>query len=252
MTRRVRLIGIGAGHPGLVTAEAAEAMRTVEVIVVARKAEDDPLVEARRAILAAHGAAQVPVVEVVDPPRERDREATATRAGYERAVDDWHESRAEVYEAALLDHPGDAGFLVWGDPAFYDSSIRVLGRVAERGRVAFELDVVPGISALQVLAARHRIVLHEVGQPVHVTTGRRLTEAVGQGQENIVVMLDGALACAGLEGAWTIWWGANLGTAHEALLAGPLDEVIGEIRARRAAVKAAAGWVMDSYLLRRA
>ena len=53
-----------------------------------------------------------------------------------------------------------------------------------------EFDVLPGISAPQLLAARHRIVLHEVGRPVHITTGRMLHDAVAAGQDNIVAMLN--------------------------------------------------------------
>ena len=59
---------------------------------------------------------------------------TAEPAGYDAAVSDWHEARADAWEKALLENDGDAGFLVWGDPAFYDSTIRVLERVLERGR----------------------------------------------------------------------------------------------------------------------
>jgi precorrin-6A synthase len=110
--------------------------------------------------------------------------------------------------------------------------------------------VLPGISAVQLLAARHRIVLHEVGRPLHVTTGRQLGLALEQGQDNIVVMLNRTLDLHGL-GDWQIWWGANLGTPDEALVAGRVDDVLADIDAARVRVKEAAGWVMDIYLLRR-
>lgn len=249
--RRIRLVGIGAGDPGHVTSEAARALREVDFVVVVQKRDGDPLVAARHDVMAAHGAEATPVVVVRDPERVRDSDATSTRSGYETAVFDWHEARAEAFERVLVENPGDAGFLVWGDPAFYDSTIRVVERVRERGRVEFDFDVIPGISALHVLAAKHRIVLHEVGQSIHVTTGRRLAEAVEDGQDNIVVMLDGGLTCADLPGEWAIWWGANLGTPHEALVAGRVPDVIEEIRAARDRTRTQAGWVMDTYLLRR-
>ena len=66
-------------------------------------------------------------------------------------------------------------------------------------------------------------------------------------------MLDGDLACGGLVeqfGDLMIYWGAQLGLPDEALVAGQLSEVIDEIRAERAAVRATRGWVMDIYLLR--
>ena len=252
MTRRVRLIGIGAGHPDQLTVEAIKALDTVDVFLVTAKGEDDPLVAARDEILRRHLTRPPRVVVVPDPPR--DRRSDHTHASYGRAVDDWHQARAAAYADALaaLADGETAGFLVWGDPSLYDSTIRVVERVARM--LPLEYDVVPGVSSVQVLAARHRIVLNRVGEPVTVTTGRRLPDAVQRGLDNIVVMLDGDLACRSLlesDGGWEIWWGANLGTSEEQLVAGPLGEVMGEIERRRAMVRQSSGWVMDTYLLRR-
>lgn len=122
---------------------------------------------------------------------------------------DWHEARAARYAAVLRERGGTAAFLVWGDPSLYDSTIRIVERVRDLG-VPLEFDVLPGISAPQLLAARHRIVLHEIGRPVHVTTGRRLQEAVAAGLDNIVAMLNPPperLDLTGLDD-WTLWWGA--------------------------------------------
>ena len=250
---RVRLIGVGPGDPDQVTLEAVRAMREVDFFVVSDKASGDgtdPLVEARERLLERHLDREPVVVRVQDPERERRPDRTATQEDYAAAVAAWHEARATAYEDALLSHDGDAGFLVWGDPAFYDSTIRVLEKVRDRGRVPVELDVVPGISSLQLLAARHRIVLHDVGRALHVTTGRRLAEAVAQGQDNVLVMLNRRLDLDGLQD-WSIWWGANLGTAHEELVAGRVGDVLPAVEAARDRAKAAAGWVMDVFLLRR-
>ncbi|WP_067431605.1 precorrin-6A synthase (deacetylating) [Nocardioides jensenii] len=246
MTRRVRLIGIGSGHPDQLTLEGAAALEGVDFVIAAAKSADDPLLESRREICRRHGNPEL--VAVPDPPRDRD-----DPTDYTGAVADWHDARAAAYERVLLERDGDAAFLVWGDPAFYDSTIRIVERILARGNVRFDHDVLPGISSLQVLAAAHRIVLHEVGQPILVTTGRRLAEAVAQGHENLVVMLDGGLACRTLvdPSGWRIWWGANLGTPDQALVAGPLTDVLPEIEAARARAKSASGWVMDTYLLRR-
>ena len=256
--RRVRLVGVGPGDPEQVTLEALRALREVDFFVVADKSGTrdgaDPLVEARARLLEHHLDHEPVLVRVEDPPRERAAERTGTLGDYEDVVARWHEARAEAWEEALLAHPGDAGFLVWGDPAFYDSTIRVLDRVLARGRVEADLDVVPGISSLQLLAARHRVVLHEVGQALHVTTGRRLAEAVRGGQDNLVVMLNRDLHdLATLPGVtdWRIWWGANLGTPDEALVAGRLDDALPRIHRAREETAAAAGWVMDVFLLRR-
>jgi len=231
--RRVRVIGVGPGDPDLLTLEAVQALRSVDFFVVsdksARGGMPDPLVEARGRLLERHLDSEPVVVRIADPVRERTQE--------------------EAHEEALLAHEGDAGFLVWGDPAFYDSTIRILERVAERGRIQLEVDVLPGISSLQLLAARHRIVLHEVGQPLHVTGRRGLREAIDAGQTNIVVMLNSAIELDDLE-EWQIWWGGNLGTFSEELVSGRVGDVLEEIDAARVRARDAAGWVMDIFLLR--
>ena len=144
----------------------------------------------------------------------------------------WHAARVAAYEAVLVERQGTAAFLVWGDPAFYDSTIRIIEAIAERGAVEVDYDVVPGISALQLLAARHRIVLHDIGQPLHVTTGRLLADAIAAGQTNIAVMLNRSVELAGLED-WAIWWGGNLGRPEEELISGRVGDVLAEIEAAR-------------------
>jgi precorrin-6A synthase len=235
---RIRVIGIGMG-PQHVTAEAAAALRDADYVIAARKGNDDGLLAVRQAVAAAHGLA---VAEIDDPERDR-----AHPADYPGAVAAWHAARAGAYEPVLREHGGTAVFLVWGDPSLYDSTIRIVSELA--ARLGADWDVLPGISAPQLLAARHRVVLHEVGRPVHVTTARRLREAINAGQDNVVVMLGGALDLAGLDD-WLIWWGANLGTPSEELAAGRVGGVRDEIATARDRAKAAAGWVMDVCLLR--
>jgi len=239
---RVRILGVGMGLQH-VTPEVADALRTCDYVLAADKGDDDGLLAARRAVAEAYG---VELVAVRDPERDR-----ADPADYPAAVRDWHEARVAAYERVLLERGGNAAFLVWGDPSLYDSTIRVVGQLADR--LPINYDVLPGISAPQLLAARHRIVLHPVGTPVHVTTARRLHEAVAAGQTNLVVMLTGALApadqLAGLDD-WSVWWGANLGTDSEELVSGRVGDVLADLDAARARAKRAAGWVMDVLLLR--
>jgi precorrin-6A synthase len=235
---RVRVLGVGMG-PHHITPEVADALRSCDYLLAAEKREDDGLLSVRRAIAAEHG---LEVVAVPDPERDR-----ADPVDYAKAVKDWHEARVAAYERVLRERGGTAAFLVWGDPSLYDSTIRVVDRLAER--MPLEYDVLPGISAPQLLAARHRIVLHPVGRPVHITTGRRLREELTAGQTNLCVMLTGTLDLAGLDD-WSIWWGANLGTDSEELVAGRVADVLPSIEAARERAKTAAGWVMDVYLLR--
>ncbi|MGL5930441.1 MAG: precorrin-6A synthase (deacetylating) [Dermatophilaceae bacterium] len=240
---RVRVLGIGMG-PQHLTREVVEALASADYVIAADKGPDDALLAGRRAVAAAAG---VELVAVPDPPRDRD-----DPADYPRAVADWHEARVDAYEAVLRERGGTAAFLVWGDPSLYDSTIRVVEALA--ARLGVDWDVLPGVSAPQLLAARHRVVLHPVGRPVHVTTARRLPEAVAAGQRDIVVMLGGALDLDGISGLglgpWSIWWGANLGTDSEELAAGRVDDVLADLRAARERAARAAGWVMEICLLR--
>jgi precorrin-6A synthase len=245
------VVGIGPGGVDQLTVEAVETLKRCDAFLVADKGSaTSDLVALRTEILERHVPGPHRMVEVADPPRDR---SPHTAASYERAVEDWHDARAAAFGtaiAAAVPEGGTVGFLVWGDPALYDSTIRVLDRIAAAGSLHY--DVVPGVSAVSLLAARHRLVLNEVGSSITVTTGRRLLETVADGADNLVVMLDGGLTCASLSvSEWEIWWGANLGTSDEVLLSGPLGEVLGEIEESRAKAKAARGWVMDTYLLRR-
>ena len=253
MTRRVVVIGVGPGDPEQVTVEAVRAMNEVDFFVITEKArpDGDPLAAARAALLARHVPGEPVVVMVDDPVRDRTDKTTSDLAGYERAVTDWHAARAARYAAALAAHDGNAGFLVWGDPALYDSTIRVLNQVLATADA--ELTVIPGVSSLAALAARHRIVLHRIGESLHVTTGRRLAEALAQGQRNVAVLLTRSLEeLRAMEPVgWQIWWAANLGTSAEQLVTGQLADVLPQIEDARVKASSDAGWVMDTYLLRR-
>ena len=75
---------------------------------------------------------------------------------------------------------GVGAFLAWGDPSLYDSTLRILDAVAQH--VEIDYDVIPGITAIQALTARHRIPLNDIGEPVLITTGRRLAADGLRGQ----------------------------------------------------------------------
>jgi precorrin-6A synthase len=255
VTVHVRVIGIGSGHPDHLTREAARAMNGVDVFLVADKGGAAHDLAALRTDLcrAVIDHDQYRIVEVADPERgpHRDRDPAA----YEIGVRDWHRRRAERYAEVInreVTPDGAVGFLVWGDPAFYDSTIRIVEQVAALG-VELDLQVLPGISSVQLLAARHRIILNRVGQPVHLTTGRRLLAEYRPELGDVVVMLDGDLACGGLVADHPdlqIFWGAQLGLPEETLITGRLADVIEELQAVRAALRERRGWVMDTYLLR--
>jgi precorrin-6A synthase len=153
---------------------------------------------------------------------------------------------------AELGEDGCGAILVWGDPSLYDSTLRIIDQLVERGKVAFVHEVIPGISAIQVLAAQHKIALNRIGRSVHITTGRKLTEGLPDGIDDVVVVLDGDCAFKAIDDSdIDMYWGAYLGTPDEILIAGDLREVGDDIVRKRAEAKARKGWVMDTYLLRK-
>ncbi|MCH9669541.1 MAG: precorrin-6A synthase (deacetylating) [Actinomycetia bacterium] len=251
---KVRILGVGMG-PQHVTPEVANALRTADYVLAAEKNDEDQLLALRRAIVRAHPGPDGPLEVVTVPDPQRDRSAGIDAHDYAAAVIDWHQARADAYVSVLRQRAGTAAFLVWGDPSLYDSTIRIVEKVRNLLRLEsrdLEFDVLPGVSAPQLLAARHRMVLHEVGRPVHITTGRRLQEAVAAGLDNVVAMLNPPperLDFTGLHD-WTMWWGANLGAAGERLLSGRVRDVLPRVARARAAAKAQDGWVMDLFLVR--
>lgn len=250
MKNSLLVIGIGTGNPDHLTLQAVKALARVDVVFSFDKGEEKAaLVQLRREICERFIAPRpYRHVEIADTSRD------ASIASYAARVEAWHEQRAVACEAAMLRElgPGHTGaLLVWGDPSLYDSALRLVQRVAGRGRVSFELEVIPGISSPQALAARHRLVLNRVGGALLVTTGRRLSDALPDA-DDIVVMLDGDGAYRHVAAEnYEIYWGAYLGTEHELAIAGPLSERKDEIERARAAARARHGWIMDTYLLRR-
>jgi len=246
--RKVHVIGIGAGDPRHMTVQAIEALNAADAVFVLDKGEEKAgLLHVREAILARYLTNRAcRVVAAPSPPRDAGGD-------YRAGVDAWHAEKARLYGRLIRDELGEdqaGAILVWGDPALYDSTLRILDAVAAAGIVGFETVVIPGISAAQALAAAHRIPLNRIGEPVHLTTGRKLRESMPLSADSVVFLDSGeALAAIPADGLH-IWWGAYLGTADEVLVAGPFAEVRDEILRLRAAKRAAKGWIMDIYLLR--
>ncbi|KAA0082868.1 precorrin-6A synthase (deacetylating) [Mycolicibacterium sp. P9-64] len=257
MTRRIHVIGIGAGDPDYVTAQAIAALNDTQVFFAMDKGSrtrggmgpepTDDLVALRREVCERFiGEPDYRFVELPDPPRTR---VASNDPAYLQTVADWHGARADVWAQALTDELPDGGvgaFLAWGDPSLYDSTLRILDLVAQR--MDLDFDVIPGITAIQALTARHRIPLNDVGEPVLITTGRKLRAEGLSGAA--VVMLDGDCAFLGCPPETKIWWGAYLGTPDEVLVAGTVGEVGEHIAAVRAEARERRGWIMDTYLLR--
>lgn len=242
------LIGIGAGDPEHITVQAINALNRARVLFVLDKGQTtDDLVRLRLEICRRYiREPSYRVVQVSDPKRD------SATPSYTQGVEDWHERRAEVFTQLIEDELADgecAAFLMWGEPGLYDSTLRILDRVRANGCSGFDYEVIPGISSVQALAARHRIPLNEIGQPIRITTGRRLVAA---DLDNVVVMLDAHCAFeAFVDEDIDIYWGAYIGTADEILIAGKLADVCEHIKQTREAARQRKGWIMDTYLLRR-
>jgi precorrin-6A synthase len=247
--RKIYVIGIGAGDPDHLTLQAAKAIGRTDVFFLLDKGEaKESMIELRRRMLKAYGKPGRRIAEGRDPDRDR------TPADYEGTIADWRRRRSEVTEALISEHLLDdevGAFLVWGDPSLYDSTIAILEEILARGATRFEYEVVPGISSVSALAAKHRVGVNRVGQPFQVTTGRRLAEQWPAGVDDVIVMLDAHQSFGTVEGDVDIYWGAYLGTPDELLISGPLAEVADEIRRVRAEARERHGWIMDTYLLRR-
>lgn len=239
---KILIIGIGAGNPDYLTVQAVDALNRVDVFFIPDKgAEKVALRRLREQILERFIERGYEEVGVEIPPRR------AADDGYRGSVEDWHATLTTNYRTLFDRHLTDdkvGGFLVWGDPMLYDSTLRIMEKLE------VEIEVIPGITAIQALAARHKIAINRIGEPVLVTTGRKVMEGLPEGVDS-VVMLDGDQAFAHVAGDYDIFWGAYLGTKDEILVSGKLSDVKGEIEKTRTEARARNGWIMDTYLLRR-
>jgi precorrin-6A synthase len=249
--KKIFLIGIGAGNPEYLTVQAINALNEVDVFFVMDKGQEkEDLVRLRREICQRYiKNKSYRMVEAADPVRDR------TAPSYAPAVEAWHEQRAVIYARLIEQELGDkecGAFLIWGDPCLYDSTLRIIERIAAKRTVAFDYEVIPGITSIQALAARHRIALNRIGKSVHITTGRNLAQGLPDNIDDVVVMLDGDCSFKNVkDSAIDIYWGAYIGTEDEILVSGNLPKRIRDIETMRSEAKSRKGWIMDTYLLRK-
>ncbi len=237
------LIGIGTGNPDHLTRQAVKALNAVDLVMIPKKSGKADLAELRHAILAevvTNPAVQIAAFDL--PVRD------AANPDYNAGVRDWHQAIAQVWAATLAPYQATrVALLVWGDPSLYDSTLRIAALLD-----GVSVTVVPGITSLQCLTAAHAIPLNDIGQAVTITTGRQLAEGWPAGTQTLAVMLDGNCTFQTLdpEGIF-IWWGAYVGMPEQIILSGALAEVCDQIIQTRATARAAHGWIMDIYILRK-
>lgn len=250
MRKKLLIIGIGVGNPSHMTVEAMEALNQVDAFFIPDKGAEKEALRALRFAVCERFVTgnRHRFVEYRMPTRKADF------TDYRSNVCDWHHEIEAIY-ADLIQSQLSAGqtgaFLVWGDPALYDSTLRIV-RALEASGVEFDWAVIPGITSVQLLAARHRIALHEIGEPVTIAPARKLDSCrPGAERPDVVVMLDGQLAFEDMDDDFHIYWGAYLGSQNEILIDGRLGDVKAKIVEARSLARRRHGWIMDTYLLRK-
>ncbi|ANI60246.1 precorrin-6A synthase (deacetylating) [Pseudomonas sp. B21-017] len=249
--KKLLVIGVGAGNPDYITMQAVKALNRVDVFFLMDKGQSkDKLIDLRRELCERYITDHdYRFVEAHSPERERGD------VDYNASVEDLNRAKQQTFERLINEEMTDdqcAGFLVWGDPALYDSTIRILQAILASGRCLFEFEVIPGITSVQALAAQHKVPLNSIGRSIEITTGRRLAAGQVSDADSLVVMLDAQDAYHHVADQETdIYWGAYLGTPDEILISGKLKDVADEIERVRKAARLANGWIMDTYLLRK-
>jgi precorrin-6A synthase len=249
--KKILIIGIGAGDPEYVTVQAINALNQVDVFFVMDKGmAKEKLVALRKEICRRYiKDRDYRFAEATSPERVRDA------AQYQASIDDLNREKQAVFERLIAQELADGecgAFLTWGDPSLYDSTIRIVEAIAKRDDQDLDYEVIPGISSIQALTAKHRIPLNRIGRSIEITTGRKLADGFPEHVDTVVVMLDA-------EDTYKrfvhldidIYWGAYVGTPDEILVSGKLKDVADDIERIRSEARKANGWIMDSYLMQR-
>ncbi|WP_190200145.1 precorrin-2 C(20)-methyltransferase [Streptomyces djakartensis] len=212
MSSRLIGVGVGPGDPELVTVKGVNALRQADVVVV-------PVMEGgergRAEATVLHYVPEEKIVRVVFALNER-----TDRARREAA---WDAAGQRV--AGLLRGHGAVAFATIGDPNVYSTFTYLAQTVAQLvpGTV---VETVPGITAMQDLAARSGAVLTEGTEPltlVPVTAGATVLKEALAGPGTVVAYKFGrqahevaeALRETGRIGGAV--WGSALGLADESI-----------------------------------
>ncbi|MDG2294515.1 MAG: precorrin-6A synthase (deacetylating) [Paracoccaceae bacterium] len=244
------LVGIGMGNPDHLTGQAIKALQNADLILIPEKGNEKSDLADLRAVICEKLLSPIPQIARFRLPVRDPKESS-----YLKRVTDWHEKIALLWRDEIFKHCPNGGrvaLMIWGDPSLYDSSLRIANRlIAEEQKVS--INVVPGLTSLQLLTAAHKIPLNTLAEPVMIMTGRNLRDGGWPNTvKTVVVMLDGDCSFDQLDGKdYTIWWGAFLGMPEQILASGPLHQCCEDIKVLRANARAEHGWIMDSYLLRK-
>ena len=243
MVKKVYLIGMGPGNLKYLTLEAVDLIKRLPLFLIPLKSSKKTyLTEKRKEILYKIRKDQnFKIVEIPFPERKRSFQ-------YKEAVISWRRKKAEILIKVLQkESTEEAGFIVWGDPSIYDGHIEIFKDVQKQ--IPIEFEIIPGISAFQILSAKHKIPLTRIAGSLLFTTPRGLKK-FSEIKENTVVFLDNYESYRKFnQKDLKIYWGAYLGTEKEVLLSGRLSEVKEKIIELRRKLRKENGWIMEIYFL---
>ncbi|MFF5493261.1 precorrin-2 C(20)-methyltransferase [Streptomyces aquilus] len=205
-------VGVGPGDPELVTVKGVNALRAADVVVVPVM---DTGERGRAEATVLHYVEQKKIVRIVFALNER-----SDRGRREAAWD----AAGERVAALLTAHPAVA-FATIGDPNVYSTFTYLAQTIAELvpGTV---VETVPGITAMQDLAARSGAVLTEGTEPltlVPVTAGAQALKDALAGPGTVVAYKFGRQAQEVAEALRETGriddavWGSALGLPEESL-----------------------------------
>jgi precorrin-6A synthase len=249
--KKILIIGIGAGDPEYLTIQAVNALNQVDVFFILDKGvAKEKLIAFRRELCERYiKDRNYRFLDADSPDWER------RSADYGTTIADLNRDKQAVFERLIGEGmtDGECGaFLVWGDPSLYDSTIRIVEAIARDRAHDIDYEVIPGITAAQALAAKHKTTLNRIGGTIEITTGRRIAQGFPDNVDSVIVMLDAENGYKRLvDQNIEIFWGAYIGTPDEILIAGKLEDVADDIERTRADARRANGWIMDTYLLRK-
>ncbi len=214
-------VGVGPGDPELVTVKGVNALRAADVVVVPVM---DTLERGRAEATVLHYVPAEKVVRVVFALNER-----SDRGRREAA---WDAAGERV--AQLLRERGVVAFATIGDPNVYSTFTYLAQTIAELvpGTV---VETVPGITAMQDLAARSGAVLTEGTEPltlVPVTAGAAVLKDALSGPGTVVAYKFGRQAGEVAEALRETGrlddavWGSALGLESESIR--PASQLDGE------------------------
>lgn len=219
-------VGVGPGDPELLTVKAVRVLREADAVVVPVMAgAADGTGRAEATVLA-----YVPADRIRRVPFALDDRGGVT-ARREQSWDDAARAVLAVFDGGAT----TVAFATIGDPNVY-STFHYLAQTVRDLRPSVQVATVPGVTAMQDLAARSGVVLCEGREPltlVPLTAGVEVFEAALAGPGTVVAYkgwrrMDGvraAIAGAGRAGDAVV--GRGLGLAGEWI--GPLTELDGPL-----------------------